>query len=109
MRPDEVVALTTVLVEAGFTIVEVPLNSPEPFESIRLLAERFPDTIVGAGTVTSPADVDRVKLNGGRVILMPHSDEADGAPRARDRHFLRARASPPRPKPTRRSPTGRTR
>ncbi|MBN8944142.1 MAG: 2-dehydro-3-deoxy-6-phosphogalactonate aldolase [Rhizobiales bacterium] len=76
VEPDEVVALGHVLVEAGFTIIEVPLNSPDPFASIARLAAAFPDRIIGAGTVTSTEAVDRVRDAGGRIILMPHSDGA---------------------------------
>jgi 2-dehydro-3-deoxyphosphogalactonate aldolase len=76
VRPEEAVPLGEVLVEAGFAIIEVPLNSPDPFESIARLARALPDTLVGAGTVTSPADADRVAEAGGRIVLMPHGDGA---------------------------------
>jgi 2-dehydro-3-deoxyphosphogalactonate aldolase len=55
----------------------VPLNSPRAFESIRLLARRWGEQcLVGAGTVLAVADVARVREAGGRVIVMPHADEA---------------------------------
>ena len=77
VRPDEVLAIGEALVQAGIVAIEVPLNSPEPFESIRLLAERFAGTaLIGAGTVLDPADVARVEAAGGRLIVMPHSDGA---------------------------------
>src|SRR5207248_2534876 len=61
VTPDEVVSIGEALVAAGFVIIEVPLNSPEPLESVRRLSERFSDTILlGAGTVTSPRQVDDV-------------------------------------------------
>ena len=75
VRPDEVLAIGQTLVDAGFAIIEVPLNSPEPMESIRLLAQCFgADVLVGAGTVTTPAQVTEVAAAGGRIIVMPHGD-----------------------------------
>jgi 2-dehydro-3-deoxyphosphogalactonate aldolase len=76
IRPGEVVAVGEVLTEAGFRIVEVPLNSPEPYASIVKLSKRFGDDIlVGAGTVTDWTQVTRVADAGGRLVVMPHSDE----------------------------------
>lgn len=75
LRPEEAVAVGTALVEAGFRILEVPLNSPEPFASIRSLARELGETIlVGAGTVTEPAHVERLAGAGGRLVVMPHGD-----------------------------------
>ena len=75
VTPDEVVSIGEALVSAGFVIIEVPLNSPEPLESIQRLSERFGEEIlIGAGTVTTPAQVDDVARAGGRLIVMPHSD-----------------------------------
>jgi 2-dehydro-3-deoxyphosphogalactonate aldolase len=75
--PDEVVGIGRALVEAGFAIIEVPLNSPEPIESIRrLAAELGPETLVGAGTVLTPEAVYEVAAAGGRIIVMPHADVA---------------------------------
>ncbi|KIG05815.1 2-dehydro-3-deoxy-6-phosphogalactonate aldolase [Burkholderia sp. MR1] len=63
------------LYEAGFRIVEVPLNSPQPFDSIAAIRQALPaDAIVGAGTVLHPSYVDDVKAAGGELIVMPHSD-----------------------------------
>ncbi|NIF55798.1 2-dehydro-3-deoxy-6-phosphogalactonate aldolase [Burkholderia sp. Ax-1724] len=63
------------LYEAGFRIVEVPLNSPQPFDSIAAIRKALPaDAIVGAGTVLHPVFVDEVKKAGGELIVMPHSD-----------------------------------
>ena len=77
VRPDEVVPIGTALVEAGFSIIEVPLNSPDPMHSIRLLVEALgPDILVGAGTVMEPEQVREVAGAGGRLIVMPHSDPA---------------------------------
>src|SRR5262245_13492283 len=75
--PDDVVAIARALVDAGFTVVEVPLNSPRPIESIRLLHDAFgDDVLVGAGTVMTAAQVREVAEAGGRLIVMPHSDAA---------------------------------
>ena len=74
VRPEEVEAIGEVLVEEGFSILEVPLNSPQPLQSIERLARRFPGTLVGAGTVLSRQAVAGVKSAGGQLVLMPHSD-----------------------------------
>ena len=77
ITPAECEAVGTALVETGFRIIEVPLNSPEPLDSIRILADRFgAAALIGAGTVLSPAAVDDVAGAGGRLIVMPHSDPA---------------------------------
>ena len=63
------------LYEAGFRIMEVPLNSPKPFDSIAAIRQALPaDAIVGAGTVLHPDYVAQVKNAGGELIVMPHSD-----------------------------------
>lgn len=75
IRPDEVAAIGLVLYRAGFRVIEVPLNSPKPFESIRILRSTLPaDCVVGAGTVLSTQHVAEVKNAGGEIIVMPHSD-----------------------------------
>jgi len=75
--PDEIPAVADALVAEGFRILEVPLNSPRPFDSIRLLAQRCgADVLVGAGTVLAVDDVSRVRDAGGTVIVMPHADLA---------------------------------
>jgi len=76
VKPDEVVALGERLVATGFRIIEVPLNSPDPLVSIASLAKAFPDILIGAGTVMSPAQVEEIAEAGGRLILMPHGDPA---------------------------------
>jgi len=76
VRPGEALEVGAALVETGFCIVEVPLNSPEPFASIIRLAKRFGDKVlVGAGTVTDWEQVSKVADAGGRIIVMPHADE----------------------------------
>ncbi|CAP56115.1 3.3.7 [Gluconacetobacter diazotrophicus PA1 5] len=84
IRPDEVLDIGQALVEAGFAIIEVPMNSPEPLRSIRLLQDRFGDAaLIGAGTVLSAEMVGQVADAGGRLIVMPHADVAViGAARA---------------------------
>jgi 2-dehydro-3-deoxyphosphogalactonate aldolase len=75
VRPDEVIPICAALEAAGIAIVEVPLNSPQPFDSIRLLAENFGDRLlIGAGTVMTPAQVEEVAGVGGRLIVTPHAD-----------------------------------
>jgi len=77
VKPDEAVAIGEALIGAGFVAVEVPLNSPEPLESMRLLAEHLgPRALIGAGTVRDPDDVERIFVAGGRLIVMPHGDRA---------------------------------
>lgn len=77
LRPDEAAPMGEVLYSAGLRIIEVPLNSPQPLESIAILRERLPaDCLIGAGTVLSPAQVAEVKAAGGQLIVMPHSDPA---------------------------------
>ena len=75
VTPEEVVGVSDALVEAGFAIVEVPLNSPRPLESIERLRAKFAEEIlIGAGTVMTPAQVKDVAAAGGRLIVMPHGD-----------------------------------
>jgi 2-dehydro-3-deoxyphosphogalactonate aldolase len=75
LRPEEAVAIGTAIADAGFRILEVPLNSPRPLESIRLLAGALGDRcLIGAGTVLSVAAVADVAGVGGKVIVMPHAD-----------------------------------
>jgi len=77
LKPDSAEAVGFALVEAGFRIIEVPLNSPEPFRSIEILAKAMPDTVlVGAGTVLDPDQVNGIRDAGGRLIVMPHADLA---------------------------------
>jgi len=77
ITPAEVVPVANALIEAGFRMLEVPLNSPNPMQSIRTLAERCGDgALAGAGTVIDIGDVAKVKAAGGRLIVMPHADVA---------------------------------
>jgi 2-dehydro-3-deoxyphosphogalactonate aldolase len=77
LRPEEAEAVGDALVEAGITILEVPLNSPQPVESIRRLAARLGGrALVGAGTVMTEAQVREVAAAGGRLLVTPHADPA---------------------------------
>lgn len=75
IAPEDAVAITRALVDAGFAIVEIPLNSPRPMESIERIHDAFGDQILlGAGTVLTPEQTRDVVAAGGRLIVMPHSD-----------------------------------
>ena len=75
VTPDEIDGVGDALVEAGVTIIEVPLNSPNPFESIVRLAVRHgARALIGAGTVLEAADVARLKDVGGRLMVAPNFD-----------------------------------
>ncbi|MDN7672824.1 2-dehydro-3-deoxy-6-phosphogalactonate aldolase [Burkholderia oklahomensis] len=75
LTPADATAHGAALYEAGFRIVEVPLNSPDPFDSIAALRAALPaDAIVGAGTVLRAEYVDEVVRAGGELIVMPHAD-----------------------------------
>jgi 2-dehydro-3-deoxyphosphogalactonate aldolase len=77
VQPAEVLAIADALVAAGIRCIEVPLNSPQPLESIRRLATWAPaDVLVGAGTVLSPAAVADVAAAGGRLMVAPNADPA---------------------------------
>ena len=62
------------LVAAGFRTIEVPLNSPQPFDTIKLLAAAHPDCLVGAGTVLTANDVNNLRAAGGRLVVSPNCD-----------------------------------
>src|ERR1044072_1346341 len=75
VAPDEIDAVGDALVEAGVTVIEVPLNSPSPFESIKRLAARHGTrALVGAGTVLDADDVARVADAGGKLVVAPNFD-----------------------------------
>ncbi|HEY8014268.1 MAG TPA: 2-dehydro-3-deoxy-6-phosphogalactonate aldolase [Dongiaceae bacterium] len=73
IRPEEMPAAADALMTAGFRILEVPLNSPRPLESIRYLAGRE-GLLSGAGTVLTTADVEAVAAAGGRLVVAPNAD-----------------------------------
>lgn len=76
VHPLEVVEVGRILVESGITSIEVPLNSPQPLQSIERLAVALGSRcIIGAGTVLSPESVSEIVGVGGTLIVMPHADE----------------------------------
>ena len=74
LRPEEAADTALALTGAGFSILEVPLNSPDPLDSIGRLAAAVPDALVGAGTVLTPDQVGQVADAGGRIIIAPNFD-----------------------------------
>lgn len=77
LTPPEAIPIARVLVDAGIDRIEVPLNSPDPFDSITAIAGAFGDVaLIGAGTVLSPDEVERVANAGGRLIVSPNADPA---------------------------------
>ena len=77
IKPDEAVAVGEVLLEEGWTIIEVPLNSPQPFDSIAALSAAFGDRLViGAGTVIEAGDAAATGAAGGRLVVAPNFDAA---------------------------------
>jgi 2-dehydro-3-deoxyphosphogalactonate aldolase len=76
LAPDPAGGVGTELVEAGFTLIEVPLNSPQPLQSIAALATRFPHALIGAGTVLTPLQVGQVKAAGADLIVSPNFNPA---------------------------------
>ena len=75
VTPKEAVAVCGACIDAGIDRIEVPLNSPQPFDSIRAMADAHCDrALIGAGTVLSPDDVGRVADAGGRLVVSPNCD-----------------------------------
>ena len=75
VQPQEVEAIAAALEANGIAIVEVPLNSPQPLDSIARLARGFgARLLIGAGTVMTPAQVQEIAAAGGRLIVTPHAD-----------------------------------
>ena len=75
VTPDEAVAVGRAIFDAGIRIIEVPLNSPDPFDSIAQLAGALgDDALIGAGTVLNVSDVGRVREAGGALVVAPNSD-----------------------------------
>ena len=73
ISPDDALAVGEALLAAGISRIEVPLNSPEPLESIRRLATALDDrALIGAGTVLTPAQVRDVFAAGGRLVVSPN-------------------------------------
>jgi 2-dehydro-3-deoxyphosphogalactonate aldolase len=76
LTPAEAPAIGEALVSNGFAIIEVPLNSPEPLQSIATLARQFTRTLVGAGTVLNAQQVKDVHAAGGRLVVAPNFNPA---------------------------------
>ena len=75
LRPDEALGVGEMIIKAGFKILEVPLNSPDPFDSIEAMAQAFKGrAIVGAGTVLKVADVERLAKVGGQICISPNAN-----------------------------------
>jgi 2-dehydro-3-deoxyphosphogalactonate aldolase len=75
VKPDEALAIGAAVFEAGIEAIEVPLNSPEPFRSIELLAGSLPGSaLIGAGTVLTAGQVDDLHNAGGRLLVSPNID-----------------------------------
>ena len=88
IKPDEAQAVVGVLLESGFTAIEIPLNSPDPFRSIELAAKMAPaDVLIGAGTVLSADAVEQLHDVGGRLVVTPNTDP-DVIARARARGMV---------------------
>ncbi|MDP2452172.1 MAG: 2-dehydro-3-deoxy-6-phosphogalactonate aldolase [Polaromonas sp.] len=76
LRPAEAVLVGQALLSTGWTLIEVPLNSPQPLDSIAALAAACPQALVGAGTVLSVEDVRDVQAAGGQLIVSPNFNPA---------------------------------
>jgi 2-dehydro-3-deoxyphosphogalactonate aldolase len=77
IRPEEVEPVGAALYEAGFRLIEVPLNSPDPYRSIALLRRALPlDAVVGAGTILAVEQLAPLRETGGELAIMPHCDPA---------------------------------
>jgi 2-dehydro-3-deoxyphosphogalactonate aldolase len=76
LTPAEAPAIGEALVSSGFAIIEVPLNSPEPLQSIATLTKLFPQTLIGAGTVLNAQQVNDVHAAGGRLVVAPNFNPA---------------------------------
>ncbi|NIB44205.1 2-dehydro-3-deoxy-6-phosphogalactonate aldolase [Pseudomaricurvus alkylphenolicus] len=73
ITPEEALPVAEILLEAGFCILEVPLNSPEPYRSVEAISAKFGErALIGAGTVTTPEQVNRVHSAGGQLIFSPN-------------------------------------
>jgi len=76
ITPEEAEPAAAALIDAGFRILEVPLNSPEPLRSIERIARAHPQAMVGAGTVLRASEVQDVQSAGGQLIVAPNFSEA---------------------------------
>ena len=76
VTPPEAVDICGVILDAGIDRIEVPLNSPDPFDSIKAMVDAYGNkALIGAGTVLSSDDVGRVAQAGGKLIVSPNCDQ----------------------------------
>lgn len=76
LTPVEALPIGQALVSTRWTLIEVPLNSPQPLDSIAAMASTFPQALIGAGTVLTPSDVRNVHAAGGQLIISPNFNPA---------------------------------
>jgi 2-dehydro-3-deoxyphosphogalactonate aldolase len=76
LPPAEALPVGQALVSTGWTLIEIPLNSPQPLESIAAMAKAYPQALIGAGTVLTPEDVRNVQAAGGELIVSPNFNPA---------------------------------
>jgi 2-dehydro-3-deoxyphosphogalactonate aldolase len=76
IQPHEAVPVSQAIAAQGWTLIEIPLNSPDPLASIASVSAACPHAMVGAGTVLTPAQVREVHAAGGRLVVAPNFDAA---------------------------------
>jgi 2-dehydro-3-deoxyphosphogalactonate aldolase len=76
LTPAEALPVGQALVSTGWTLIEIPLNSPQPLDSIAAMASAYPQALIGAGTVLTPEDVRNVQAAGGQLIVSPNFNPA---------------------------------
>ena len=88
LKPEEAEGVVSVLIETGITAIEIPLNSPDPFRSIEIAVKKASaEVLIGAGTVLTPEEVERLHDVGGRLMVTPNVDPEVIA-RARERGMV---------------------
>ena len=76
IQPSDALPVGQALLDTGWTLIEVPLNSPQPLASIGAMASAFPNALIGAGTVLSVEDVRNVHAAGGELVVSPNFNPA---------------------------------
>lgn len=76
LTPAEALPVGQALISTGWTLIEIPLNSPQPLDSIAAMANAYPQALIGAGTVLTPEDVRNVQAAGGQLIVSPNFNPA---------------------------------